>query len=78
MHKIYEDSYAPSSSTIHDHIHPAKPVASPAFDATSLPAAQGAYAAKVENKKENYGSKKQQTLTEIIALGFQLIHWNRM
>ncbi|KAJ7807197.1 hypothetical protein B0H14DRAFT_3882094 [Mycena olivaceomarginata] len=75
-HKIYEDGYAPSDSAIRDHVLPAEPVAAPAFDATNLPAAQGAYAAKVENKKEKYGSKKRRTLTELIALGFQLIRWN--
>ncbi|KAJ7773776.1 hypothetical protein B0H14DRAFT_3508724 [Mycena olivaceomarginata] len=74
--KIYEDGYTPSDSAIRDHIQPAEPVAAPAFDATGLPTAQGTYAAKVENKKEKCGSKKRRTLTELIALGFQLIRWN--
>ncbi|KAJ7747907.1 hypothetical protein DFH07DRAFT_962327 [Mycena maculata] len=73
---IQHEGYKPRESTIRDHVLPAEPVASPAFDAATLPAAQGAYAAKVESKQEKYGSKKRRTLAEMIALGFQVIHWN--
>jgi hypothetical protein len=76
--RIYEDGYIPNESTIRDHVHPAEPVATPAFDAASLPGTRGAYAGKVESKNEKYGSKKRRTLTELIALGFQLIRWNGM
>jgi hypothetical protein len=48
----------------------------PAFNAASLPAALGAYAARVENKAEKYGGKKRYSVAELIQLGFQLIPWN--
>ncbi|KAJ7781734.1 hypothetical protein DFH07DRAFT_764761 [Mycena maculata] len=73
---IESKGYEARASTICDHILPAKPVPAPAFDAADLPAAQGAYGAKVESKQEKYGHKKRRTLAELIGLGFQVIHWN--
>ncbi|KAJ7791778.1 hypothetical protein B0H14DRAFT_2202101, partial [Mycena olivaceomarginata] len=46
------------------------------FDASTLPTAHGAYSGKVEGKTEKYGSKKPRSLTELIAMGFQLVKWN--
>jgi hypothetical protein len=43
-----------------------------------LPAALGAYAARVENKAEKYGGKKRRSVAELIQLGFQLIPWNSL
>ncbi|KAJ7829965.1 hypothetical protein B0H14DRAFT_2593601 [Mycena olivaceomarginata] len=74
--KIIDDGYAPSESTIREHVRPAEPVTAPTFDAAGLPTAQGAYAAKVEGKDEKYRSKKRRSITELVALGFQLIRWN--
>jgi hypothetical protein len=50
----------------------------PSFNASTLPTARGAYAAKVEDKAEKYGGKKRRSLAELIALGFQLVRWNGM
>ncbi|KAJ7761278.1 hypothetical protein DFH07DRAFT_740376 [Mycena maculata] len=73
---IQHEGYEPRASIIRDHVLPAEPVTSPAFDASTLPTAQGAYTAKVESKQEKYGSKKRRTLAELIGLGFQVIPWN--
>ncbi|KAJ7814508.1 hypothetical protein B0H14DRAFT_3477020 [Mycena olivaceomarginata] len=44
------------------------------LDATELPAALGAYTAKVE--QDTWGSKKRRTLPELIGLGFRLLSWD--
>jgi hypothetical protein len=36
----------------------------------------GAYAAKVEDKSEKYGSKQRRTLAQLIDLKFQVVKWN--
>ncbi|KAJ7734718.1 hypothetical protein B0H14DRAFT_2198399, partial [Mycena olivaceomarginata] len=41
---------------------------------SELPAAHGAYAAKVE--QDTWGSKKRRTLPELIGLGFRLLSWD--
>jgi hypothetical protein len=41
-----------------------------------LPAAQGAYGGKTEQPDETRGKKKRWTVTELIALGLQLIKWD--
>ncbi|KAJ7805372.1 hypothetical protein B0H14DRAFT_2190781, partial [Mycena olivaceomarginata] len=46
------------------------------LDAATLPTTHGAYAGKVEDKKEKYGGKRPHSLTKLIAMGFQLIRWN--
>ncbi|KAJ6543752.1 hypothetical protein DFH09DRAFT_1321937 [Mycena vulgaris] len=46
------------------------------LDASSLPSAHGAYAAKIEDAQSKYGSKKRRSLTELTALGFRVIQWD--
>jgi hypothetical protein len=58
------------------YVEPAQLVSLAAFNAAVLPAAQGAYAAKVEARAEKRGSKQRRTLAKLMGLGFQLIPWN--
>jgi hypothetical protein len=73
---IETEGYTPRPSTIAKHVAAAVHLPLPTFNASSMPAALGAYAARVENKGERYGSKKRRTVAELIQLGFQLIPWN--
>ncbi|KAJ7797048.1 hypothetical protein B0H14DRAFT_3549290, partial [Mycena olivaceomarginata] len=57
-------------------VKPADPIVVPEFDASSLPAAHGAYGAKREDDSERYGGKKRRTVAELIGLGFHLLRWN--
>jgi hypothetical protein len=63
-------------ATMRKYVEPAQLVSLPAFNAAVLPAAQGAYAAKVEARAEKRSSKQHRTLAELMGLGFQLIPWN--
>ncbi|KAJ7894414.1 hypothetical protein B0H14DRAFT_2559198 [Mycena olivaceomarginata] len=76
VHKIETDGFTPRASTLREHVQPAQPLHAPSFNASALPTARGAYAAKVEDKAEKYGGKKRHSLAELIGLGFQLVHWN--
>jgi hypothetical protein len=60
----------PHPATLREHIRAERAIPT-ALDATELPAALGAYTAKVE--QDTWGSKKCCTLPELIGLGFQLI-----
>ncbi|KAJ7843955.1 hypothetical protein B0H13DRAFT_2412152 [Mycena leptocephala] len=76
VQRIATEGQVPRASTIRDHVLPARPIQT-ALDATTLPVAHGAYAAKNEAKKtEKFGSKKPRTLTELLAKGFHLVKWN--
>ncbi|KAF7326884.1 hypothetical protein MVEN_02582300 [Mycena venus] len=63
----------PRPATLREHIRAERAIPT-ALDATELPAAHGAYAAKVE--QDTWGSKKRRTLPELIGLGFRLISWD--
>ncbi|KAJ6459908.1 hypothetical protein C8R45DRAFT_1109284 [Mycena sanguinolenta] len=52
------------------------PLAVPSFSTATLPTASGAYVAKSEDRREKLGAKKCYTLTQLFALGFQLIEWD--
>ncbi|KAF7333359.1 hypothetical protein MVEN_02351300 [Mycena venus] len=56
----------PRPATLREHIRAEHAILT-ALDATELPAAHGAYAAKVE--QDTWGSKKWRTLPELIGLG---------
>ncbi|KAJ7020576.1 hypothetical protein C8F04DRAFT_1274881 [Mycena alexandri] len=71
--KIAKDGQVPCASTVHAQVRPEATI--PTSLATEeLPAAHGGYAAKA--KCDHYGAKKRRTLTELIAVGFQLIKWD--
>ncbi|KAJ7467008.1 hypothetical protein FB451DRAFT_1401859 [Mycena latifolia] len=72
-----EEGHAPRPFTLRKHVRPAlvKPLRA-AINANLLPAARGAYAAKVADGDELYGRKKRRTLDELVGLGFQIIEWN--
>ncbi|KAF7358609.1 hypothetical protein MSAN_01199600 [Mycena sanguinolenta] len=74
--KVHEEGHRPRASVIDQHVRQAEPLAVPSLDAEALPAAHGAYAAKIENKLEKRGSKTCRSLAELIGLGFQIIHWD--
>jgi hypothetical protein len=65
----------PRAAISREHVQSATPIATK-LDAATLPTARGAYAGKIEAKKEKHGGKTPRSLTEFIALGFQLIKWN--
>jgi hypothetical protein len=73
--KITEQGRVPRAAVARDDVQTAEPIPT-RFDASTLPTAHGAYAGKVEGKTEKYGSKKPCSLTELIAMGFQLVKWN--
>jgi hypothetical protein len=74
--KIATEGRVPRAAVARVHIQSADPIPTQ-FDAATLPTAHSAYAGRVEDKKaEKYGSKKPRSLTELIAMGFQLIKWN--
>jgi hypothetical protein len=74
--KIGKEGRVPRAAIAWEHIQSATLIPIK-FDAVTLPAAHGAYAGKIEDKKtEKYGRKKPRSLTELIAMGFQLIKWN--
>jgi hypothetical protein len=75
--QLSQNGHVAHAATIEAHVHRAVPLAA-GFDASSLPAASGAYSAKVENKSERYGSKVQCSLTNLLGLGFQLVTWDGM
>jgi hypothetical protein len=75
---IEREGHIPRESTIRDHVASAEPIIVPSFDASTLPTALGAYAARTENKAKKFGSKKRCSLAELLGLSFQLITWNGM
>ncbi|KAF7367672.1 hypothetical protein MSAN_00830900 [Mycena sanguinolenta] len=75
---IHEEGHRPRASVIDQQVRQADPLAVPSLNAEALPAAQGAYVAKIETKIEKRGSKTRRSLAELIGLGFQLIPWDGM
>ncbi|KAF7348118.1 hypothetical protein MSAN_01764400 [Mycena sanguinolenta] len=73
---IHEEGHRPRASVIDQQVRQADPLAVPSLNAEALPAAQGAYVAKIETKIEKRGSKTRRSLAELIGLGFQLIPWD--
>ncbi|KAJ7706644.1 hypothetical protein B0H14DRAFT_3525961 [Mycena olivaceomarginata] len=73
--QLSQNGHVAHAATIEVHVRRAVPLAA-GFDASSLPAASGAYSAKVENKSERYGSKVRRSLTNLLGLGFQLVTWD--
>lgn len=67
--------HAPSASTVRAHVQPAAPLAT-SLNTSDLPAALGAYTAKVEYKAEKRGGKVHRTLADLLGIGFQLIKWD--
>ncbi|KAJ6552583.1 hypothetical protein DFH09DRAFT_1319034 [Mycena vulgaris] len=70
--------HAPAASTIQEHVKPAAaaPLATH-LDTPTLPAALGAYAAKLDpKKKRGPGCKVRRTLADMLGLGFQLVEWD--
>ncbi|KAJ7855628.1 hypothetical protein B0H14DRAFT_3448935 [Mycena olivaceomarginata] len=63
----------PRPATLREHVCAERAIPT-ALNATELPAAHGAYAAKVE--QDTWGSKKRRTLPELIGLGFRLLSWD--
>ncbi|KAJ7710235.1 hypothetical protein B0H14DRAFT_3524886 [Mycena olivaceomarginata] len=63
----------PRPATLQEHIR-AEHAIPTTLDATELPAALGAYTAKVE--QDTWGSKKHRALPELIGLGFRLLSWD--
>ncbi|KAJ7849676.1 hypothetical protein B0H14DRAFT_3452376 [Mycena olivaceomarginata] len=63
----------PRPATLREHIRAERAIPT-TLDATELPAALGAYTAKVE--QDTWGSKKCRTLPELIGLGFRLLSWD--
>jgi hypothetical protein len=61
---------------LREHVQPAQPIHVPSFNASALPTAHGAYAAKVEGQAEKRGGKQRRSLAELIGLGFQLVRWD--
>ncbi|KAJ7225314.1 hypothetical protein GGX14DRAFT_556116 [Mycena pura] len=72
--KIASEGHVPRASAVRKHVAPAQPICVPAFNASGLPSARGAYAAVVEQKVEKYGHKKRRSVAELLGLGFQLDH----
>jgi hypothetical protein len=72
---VEASGHSTRAATVYQQVFPSEPI-STVLDAEALPAAHGAYAAKVES--DTYGSKKRRTLTELLVLGFQLIRWDGM
>jgi hypothetical protein len=73
--KLAEHGHIPAAKTLRKIVAPT-PRLPIDFNAAVLPTAFGAYAAKVEDKAERYGSKKRRTLKELLGLGFHLVEWN--
>jgi hypothetical protein len=67
--------HVPAPSTIEAHVKRAAPLAT-GLDASTLPAALGAYGAKSEDNKERRGSKVCRSLSSLLGIGFQLIQWD--
>ncbi|KAJ7713836.1 hypothetical protein B0H14DRAFT_3523214 [Mycena olivaceomarginata] len=76
MRKIAEVGFTPRASTLREHVQPVQPIYAPSFNASALPTAHGAYAAKVEGPAEKRGGKQRRSLAELIGLGFQLVRWD--
>ncbi|KAJ7862693.1 hypothetical protein B0H13DRAFT_2354532 [Mycena leptocephala] len=70
-----EMGHVPAASTISAHVRPAVPLAT-SLIASTLPAALGAYAARVEDKAEKRGRKACRTLADLLKIGFHLIRWD--
>jgi hypothetical protein len=75
--QIAAEGHVPRASTLREYVHRVEPLAT-SLDAATLPAAHGAYVAKVEQKDEKKGSKKCRSLFELLGLGFRLVRWNGM
>ncbi|KAF7362837.1 hypothetical protein MVEN_00633500 [Mycena venus] len=73
--RIATEGHIPHTSTVREYVHGAEPLAT-SLDAATLPAAHGAYVAKIEQKGEKWGSKKCRSLLELLGLGFRLVQWN--
>ncbi|KAJ6447465.1 hypothetical protein C8R47DRAFT_996996, partial [Mycena vitilis] len=56
-------------------VRPAAPIPTE-LDSSSLPAAMGAYAARVDDTSTKYGSKVRRCLANVLGLGFQLVEWD--
>jgi hypothetical protein len=74
---IRANGHVARPATLKDHVSDRNAIHS-TLDASTLPSTHGAYAAKVEDTRSKYGSKKRRTLTELIALGFRLVKWDGM
>jgi hypothetical protein len=76
LHKIEAEGHRPRASVRSRLASQSVPITIPDFNASTLPAAQGAYGGKTEQPDETRGKKKRWTVTELIALGLQLIKWD--
>lgn len=73
---IKEDGHKPRASTKSKYVASAQPVQT-GLNTADLPAAHGAYVAKVEDKRgEKYGSKQRRTLGDLVRLGINILPWN--
>ncbi|KAJ7733360.1 hypothetical protein B0H16DRAFT_1768693 [Mycena metata] len=70
-----ELGHKPSASTMRAHVHPASPLES-ALDASALPTTFGAYAAKLEDAREQRGRTVWRSLLDFTARGFSIIKWD--
>ncbi|KAF8178794.1 hypothetical protein K438DRAFT_1977629 [Mycena galopus ATCC 62051] len=73
--KKLEIGHVPTAATARAHIVPATPLPTD-LTASTLPAALGAYAAKVADATEKRGSKVPRSLANLLGLGFQLVQWD--
>ncbi|KAJ7185116.1 hypothetical protein B0H12DRAFT_1246765 [Mycena haematopus] len=76
LRRIEAEGHVSRASVLEEIVKPAKPIAVPTFDASTLPTARGAYSAKTERPAETHGSRRRRSVAELIGLGFQLIRWN--
>lgn len=73
---IAQGGRVPRASVSLPHVASSTPIPTQ-LDAVDLPSAHGAYAGRLEDKKtEKVGAKKARSLTELIAKGFRILHWD--
>ncbi|KAF8179786.1 hypothetical protein K438DRAFT_1977147 [Mycena galopus ATCC 62051] len=75
LRDLQKKGHVPTAATADAHVKPAAPIATN-LSTSTLPAAVGAYAAKVEHKNEKRGSQTPHSLPNLLGLGFQLLRWD--
>ncbi|KAF7373333.1 hypothetical protein MSAN_00542900 [Mycena sanguinolenta] len=75
-HRIATQGHSVKPSVKEAIVSQAVPIPIPKFDASTLPAAHGAYGGKTEQRDETRAKKKRWNVAELLALGFQLIRWD--
>jgi hypothetical protein len=77
LRNLADTGHIPSPASVAAHVQCAVPLATE-LSTADLPAAFGAYSAKVEDKSGKYGSQVRRSLTDLIGLGFRIVEWDGM